>query len=123
MLKKTGDGRHARLLKEVVAYHHPPVDREVQEPDPRPGRYYVSARDGGKHAYLLGPFPTHPEALAQVDRAWAKALEMYPREATWCGFGTCRLRDDWCGPAPWGILNEVLNYKPEVSNGASNARE
>jgi hypothetical protein len=53
-----------------------------QEPDPRPGPYYVSAirqGDDGTHGWhaLMGPFETHAEAIALVDRVrrYAQAVD------------------------------------------------
>jgi len=53
-----------------------------QEPDPRPGPYYVSAirqGDDGTHGWhaLMGPFETHAEAIDLVDRVrrYAQAVD------------------------------------------------
>lgn len=73
-----------------------------QEPDPRPGNYYVSVMDGDRRALLLGPFPTHQQALDMVEPVRAKGLELDPR-ALWYEFGTARLQDD--GIAIGGNLN------------------
>jgi hypothetical protein len=60
--------------------------------DHRPGRYYVSVRDGARHGYLLGPYDTHQEALDNVDRGNQLACQADGR-AHWYAFGTCRLAD------------------------------
>lgn len=36
-----------------------------QQPDPRPGRYYVAAIDGDRRYFLAGPWLEHALALAQ----------------------------------------------------------
>lgn len=61
--------------------------------DPRPGFYYVSALDGDRSARVRGPFTTHPEALAAVDEARRKLIDLKP-EAHWYAFGTCRTERD-----------------------------
>lgn len=60
--------------------------------DDRPGRYYVSVRDGARHAFLLGPYDSHLEALENVDRGRRLANEADPR-AAWYAFGTARIDD------------------------------
>ena len=42
--------------------------------------YYVTLiRDDKRVAWLAGPYATHEQALALVDRAWLKACEVDPR--------------------------------------------
>ena len=50
---------------------------EVQEPDPQPGHYYVTAQDGDRSWHVCGPWPTHAEALAAlaVEPAMAGILD------------------------------------------------
>lgn len=65
-----------------------------QEPDPRPGPYYVSAirqgDDGSRGWYaIMGPFETHAEAIALVDRARRYALATDSRSEGYA-FGTRR---------------------------------
>lgn len=49
-----------------------------QQPDSRPGRYYVTAIDGDRRYFLAGPWPEHTQALTQVDavrhfpKVWAQ---------------------------------------------------
>lgn len=80
-----------------------------QQPDPRPGSYYVSVQRDIHHgsapqtALLLGPLSAHQQALDMVDRVRAKACDLDPR-AHWYSFGTCRMHDDVETP-PLGILN------------------
>lgn len=79
-------------MSEITAYHHPPVERSLQCPDPQPAPYYVSVIDGPRYGLLLGPFPRHEEALAKVEAVRRKACELDGR-AHWWGFGTCRVKD------------------------------
>ena len=67
---------------------------DTQQPDPRPGAYYVTCIDGSRVGRLLGPFEDdHAAALAMVDKVREKAEEIDPR-AHWYSFGTCRLPND-----------------------------
>lgn len=74
-------------------------------PDPRPGFYYVSAIDAGRSARLDGPYPTHAEALGEVERARAALVQMDPR-AWFYAFGTCRSETD-LGPGYLRALAEA----------------
>lgn len=56
------------------------------------GRYYVTVRDGSRTGWLLGPYETHAEALANVQRGNDLANRADPR-AHWYAFGTARIRD------------------------------
>lgn len=58
--------------------------------DERPGNYYVSVIDGNRYGLLLGPFPTHRQALDMVEAVRKKAEEIDPR-AVFYAFGTCRV--------------------------------
>jgi hypothetical protein len=49
--------------------------------------YYVTVRDGGRTALLLGPFQSHKAALAQVGRGRKLADEATPWAAFYA-FGT-----------------------------------
>jgi hypothetical protein len=73
--------------------------------DERPGRYFVSVRDGKRRALLCGPFPTRREALAMVEPVRAKACEVDPR-GPWYAYGTARLHDD--EPERHGMLNRFF---------------
>ncbi len=76
-----------------------------QQPDIKPGAYYVSVADGGRVARLLGPFENdHAAALAMVDKVRAKAEELDPRAAFYA-FGTVRLPNDDSVPIRAGSLN------------------
>lgn len=58
-------------------------------PDPRPGFYYVSAIDGARRSLVRGPFPTHAAALEAVEPAKKLVEERDPR-AHWYAWGTAR---------------------------------
>ena len=59
------------------------------QPDPQPGRYYVTAIDGAKRYFLAGPWETHAEALAQV-AAVRRFAELTDPRAIWMAYGTAR---------------------------------
>lgn len=67
-------------------------EHTAENPDPRPGLYYVSVVDGGRYALALGPFDTHAEALARVDdvRDYCHDYDGKTRSWFW-GYGTCRI--------------------------------
>lgn len=76
-----------------------------QQPDTKPGFYYVSAIEDSRRGYhlLRGPFKDdHAGALAAVDDARRITCDGYPR-AHWWSFGTVRCDDDR-GP---GILDRM----------------
>jgi hypothetical protein len=52
--------------------------------------YYVTVRDDGRTGFLLGPYATHGEALAQVDRGRELANGATPWAAFYA-FGTSSL--------------------------------
>jgi len=77
----------------------------VQEPDNKPGNYYVSATDNGQFWLLLGPFPNdHAAALARVEEVRKFANEKNPR-SFWFAFGTVRMPEDHVKP---GNANKYL---------------
>jgi hypothetical protein len=84
----------------------------MQQPDNKPGNYYVSVmRDGASWRPLLGPFENdHAAALGWVDAVRKKAEDLDPR-ACWYSFGTVRLEPDAAAPA--GMLNKFF---PEAFN-------
>lgn len=70
----------------------------MQTPDGKPGHYYVTARDRGRTALLLGPFTQHkPGTLAHrqaLGAILACKREVRRRGYTDTGFesyGTCRM--------------------------------
>lgn len=66
--------------------------------------YYVSTIDGSRYSLLAGPFSTHPEACAWVDRTMDKACSVDPR-AWFYAFGTASTGPEYRKP---GILNDLL---------------
>jgi hypothetical protein len=61
----------------------PPIER-------RPGaRFYVTARQGARVAYLLGPYVSHMTALAAVPRGERLLRQVYP--SLWLQVGTASL--------------------------------
>lgn len=99
------------------------TDPTPQQPDPRPGFYFVSAFDPQipkKFYVLAGPWKTHAEALAQVEpvKIYANRVDL---KACWMAYGTCRQPEDTAwdkvyksklgfDPAKWAPL--VENPKP-----------
>lgn len=87
----------------------------LAEADARPGRYYVTARDAGRTAFLLGPFTqaswgkeAHARALGQVRAAKRFCSERFDR-AAFFAYGTV-----WVplyGDAPVGKLNDLIGAK------------
>jgi hypothetical protein len=86
----------------------------MQQPDPRPGNYYVSMVDGPRFALLAGPFAQHAVALDQVEPAKTIAQKLDPW-ADFYAFGTVRMADDYTTP---GKLNERLGLDLN-SNGVN----
>lgn len=94
----TGAVRFAKLLFREA--YLPPASLPVladQEPDPRPGCYYVSAMlrgDAERGLLVAGPYPTHAEALSLVGRVRDHATRLdRTGEAHWAAWGTARTRD------------------------------
>lgn len=67
--------------------------------------YYVTMIRGTRVAWLLGPFPTHAEALALVNRARSMASKIDPR-SDFDAFGTSSLPRFESGRR--GVLNKML---------------
>lgn len=80
---------------------------ERQQPDSRPGFYYVTVRrDTAPPEYriLRGPFINdHSAALAAVDDAMRRAIDYDPR-GCWYAYGTCRSEVD-LGPGLFDKLD------------------
>ena len=77
-----------------------------QEPDPRPGHYYVSVINGTQWRLLYGPFENHPDAIAAV-KPTRQLAETVDRWAYFYAFGTVRLEPNET-PPPAGIINHLL---------------
>lgn len=69
---------------------------------PQSGNYYVTAIDGREWWAMAGPYKTHAEALALVDRALTIA-DKHDGRAWFMAWGTARLPEDYTTP---GILNK-----------------
>lgn len=84
---------------------HAQATTATQEPDTRPGAYYVSVIDGPRAALLVGPFINdHAAALSLVDAVRVKACDLDPR-GVFYAYGTCRLPlEGEAAPRP-GSLN------------------
>lgn len=80
----------ARKLKTIATYTHP-APESTQRPVIDPSRvFYVSARLDGRHAFILGPFETHTEALECVPDGRSLACERdSSQRASWASYGTC----------------------------------
>jgi len=87
-------------MREISHYAHK-VTCDPQEPDTKPGPYYVSVTDGPQFAVLLGPFEKHKDALDRVEDVRAKAIELDPF-AHFYSFGTVRMKPSYLKP---GKLN------------------
>ena len=70
---------------------------------PPDGRYYVSCQDAGQFWIMAGPYQTHADALAHVDKALNIANEIDGR-AWFMSWGTCHMKDDYTKP---GKLNQL----------------
>ena len=68
------------------------------EPDPQPGNYYVTARDGGRNWFLLGPLAHHEVALRMVARVKELAHEA-DGYSVFYSYGTARCADTKPGSA------------------------
>jgi len=73
----------------------------TQQPDTKPGPYYVSAMEGNKTWLMAGPYATHRQALQDVQKARDIATEHDPR-AWWKAWGTVRVE----GASRVGALNK-----------------
>ncbi|QIG73404.1 hypothetical protein EVC03_096 [Rhizobium phage RHph_Y5A] len=55
--------------------------------------FYVTIIRGKRVGFLLGPYPTHDQALSNVDRGKSLACAADPW-ADFDAFGTCKLKDE-----------------------------
>lgn len=90
-------------------------NQSAQDPDPRPGYYYVSVRrytPRAEYRLLRGPFVNdHAAALTAVDETMRRSTDLDPR-GCWYAYGTCRSEID-LGP---GLFDKL---DAELSNGDS----
>lgn len=56
-------------------------------------RFFVTVADAGRVGYLLGPYETHDEAIAEVDRAKSLARKADPFSHFYA-FGTAGMPSD-----------------------------
>lgn len=85
-----------------------PTAPAPQEPDTKPGHYFVSCIDGRRVALLAGPFVNdHARALSMVEPA-RTAAELADPRAIWYAFGTVRLDADHPRADRPGVLNAAL---------------
>jgi hypothetical protein len=54
------------------------------------GGFFVTVRDAGRTGFILGPYPTHEEAIANVERGRRMAEQANAR-AVFYAFGTARV--------------------------------
>ena len=85
----------------------------MQHPDGKPGLYYVTARDRGRTAVLLGPFEqrrpgtlAHRQALGAVTACRHAVRRIGFCDTAFATFGTCRLPLDYPSP-PAGRLGRT----------------
>lgn len=63
--------------------------------------FYVTVKDGPRTGWLLGPYATHNEARANVDRA-KELAEKADRWAHFYAFGTARVQGEVTGKTVFG---------------------
>lgn len=99
----------AAKLRPAADYRAALTSTKTGPDDDNPRRkYYVTiARHGKGVSKLAGPFDTHDEAKAHVDRAIEEAVKIDPW-AHFDGFGTAGVEADEHKP---GVLNERLGIK------------
>ena len=74
--------------------------RIIHPDGPPPGdverKFYVTAMDDTqtKYVFLLGPFATHPEALAHVNLGSRLTHDTFPLQAPWLAYGTAGVEAD-----------------------------
>lgn len=76
---------------------------DEQQPDSRPGRYYISVLPGigerkDKYWRMAGPWSKHTEALEQVKSVWDYCRDVDPVGTEWKAFGTCRVPPENVAP-------------------------
>lgn len=62
---------------------------------PEPSSYFVTAVDGNRVHYMAGPYQTHSESLADVDKARNLANKHDSSGRAWfMSWGTVRMREE-----------------------------
>lgn len=77
---------------DLARFLTPPPPPEGQQPDPRPGHYYVSAVDADRFWLVSGPYARHADALDAVSEVRARA-EKRDSRAYFFAWGTCRTEE------------------------------
>lgn len=96
------------MATSTTAQAKPMDPDQKQQPDTKPGEYYVTAADGGRMWRFLGPFTdNHRAALDMVDAVRTKASDLDPR-AFWCAYGTARFESGDNRP---GTLNQFFDLQ------------
>jgi len=80
---------HSEEADEKEAVMHQPACSCENPLCPGTGEFYVTTVDAGRVGFLLGPYATHADALANVERGNRLAHEADPR-AWFYAFGTAR---------------------------------
>jgi uncharacterized protein YegJ (DUF2314 family) len=65
--------------------------------------FYVSVRDNGRSGFLLGPYATHEEALANVQLG-QRLAEQVNDNAHWYAYGTAKVTAETLKE---GLLNQL----------------
>lgn len=76
--------------------------------------YFISAVDGNHHFYMAGPYQTHAEALANVNRALEIARK-HDGRAWFMSWGTCRNRR-----SNYGIRRSVEQTQTNLDHAEPN---
>lgn len=117
------EAEHASAFGERFAQVRRARMKEAQEGEEG---FYVTAELGSRRAVLVGPYGTHGEALANVDRVRVWALDNDVTDAAFAGFGTARLvAKPGCSLRP-GKFNDRIGLravKEGTVMGAEGARE
>jgi len=67
---------------------------DCTEPHPPGHVFFVSVHDGRRTGFLLGPYDTHGEAIANVERSKRLAQGADPKADTYT-YGTCSLGPEY----------------------------
>ena len=105
----------------IAAYTHPSAETGAQQPDTRPGNYYVTCSEGDPAVdgfyYCLGPFrDDHAKALSYVEPVRAAYLRHDGTgRAHWMRFGTVLAPDGYDKPAVGNKLFPDLFGQPSTT--------
>jgi hypothetical protein len=90
-------------MPKILPTHTYAPEHDLGNPDSAVGDYFVSVTDAGRYGLLLGPYPTHTEALERVGAVRILAEKVDDR-AWFYAYGTCRLPP---GSGRAGTLNKL----------------